>query len=132
MTGRPALRCGAVVTTDARRAQAGVIDPGARKGQRTLVTGLARGIRDDVLRRLPEGDRAAMTSGAIRDEPRMVHTGSSERYRALVASLTGRTGDDVVRRLTGRGDAVVAGRTAAPGTPLARVCCSAGASPLEF
>src|SRR5258707_14316713 len=112
MTGRPALRCGAVVTTDARRAQAGVIAPGARKGQRTLVTGLGRGIRDDVLRRLPEGDRAAMTSGAIRDEPRMVHTGSSERYRALVASLTGRTGDDVVRRLTGRGDAVVAGRPA--------------------
>src|SRR5882672_9698182 len=99
MTGWPALRCGAVVTTDARPGQAGVIDPGARKCHRTFVTSLARGIRDDVFRRLAKGDRAAMTSGAIRDEPGVVHTGPGKRYRALVASLTGRTGDDVVRGL---------------------------------
>src|SRR5260370_12051807 len=121
MTGRPALRCGAVVTTDARRAQAGVIDPGARKGQRTLVTSLARGIRDDVFRRLAEGDRAAMTSGAIRDEPRMVHTGSSERYGTLVATLAGGTGDDVVCPLAGRGRAVVAGRATRDETRLGRL-----------
>ena len=122
MTGRPALGCDAVVATDARPAQTGVIDPGARKGQRTLVATLARGIRDDVFCRLAASDRAAMTSGAIRDEPGVVHAGSSERYRALVASLTGRSGDDVVRGLAGRGDAVVAGRAAADETRVARFC----------
>ena len=126
MTGWPALRCGAVVTTDARPGQAGVIDPGTRKCHRTFVTSLARGIRDDVFRRLAKGDRAAMTSGAIRDEPGVVHTGPGERYRALVASLTGRTGDDVVRGLTGRGNAVVASRTAADETGVARFCRGAG------
>src|SRR5258708_2536910 len=120
MTGRPALGCDAVVTTNACPAQAGVIDPGARKGQRTLVATLARGIRDDVYCRLAGSDRAAMTSGAIRDEPGVAHAGSSERYRALVASLTGRSGDDVVRGLAGRRDAVVAGRPAAAPTPGAR------------
>src|SRR3989442_3559576 len=121
MTRRPALGCGAVMTTDARPAQTSVIDPGARKGQRTLVATLARRTGDDVFCRLSGGDRAAVTSGAIRDEPGVVHARSSERYRTLVASLAGRSGDDVVRRLPGRGDAVVAGRAAAHETPMIRL-----------
>ena len=96
MPGRPAFGHGAVVATDTRRSQAGMIDPGTRKSHRALVASLARRIRDDVSCRLPGGDHAAMTSDAIRHESRVVHAGSSERCRTLVASLAGRTGDDVI------------------------------------
>lgn len=108
MPGRLAWSHDAVVAADARRGDAGVIEPSARKGHGALVTSLARSIRNDVVRRLPERGSAVMTARAIRDDSGVIHTGSRERHRALVAVLAGRVGDDVAWRLAERGDAVVA------------------------
>jgi len=103
-----------------------VIDPRARKGHGALVTGLARSIRDDVIRGLAGCGPAVMTAGAIRDDSRVVHTGAGERHRALVAGLARRIGDDVICRLAERGDAVVTGRAAGGDARMARFCVERG------
>jgi len=126
MPGRLAFSHCAVVAAGTGRGDTGVIDPCARKGHGALVTGLARSIRDDVIRGLAGCGPAVMTAGAIRDDSRVVHTGAGERHRALVAGLARRIGDDVICRLAERGDAVVTGRAAGGYARMARFCIGRG------
>ena len=126
MSRRFASRHRAIMAAGAWRGDAGVIEPGARKGRGALVTGLARIIRWDMRGRLPKCGPAIVAAGAIRHDSRVIHPGPSERHGALVTVLAGRVCDDVTWGLAGRGDAIVAGGAATGNARVAESCTGHG------